>query len=125
MSEEYTSIARRYWERDGQSSKVELRIGDARKNLGELPKEAALDFVFIDADKGGYLDYWEELVPRVRSGGVIAVDNVLWSGRLVDPDATDDNTKAIRVFNDHSAADSRVEQVILPVGDGVTLARKR
>ncbi|HIW62830.1 MAG TPA: class I SAM-dependent methyltransferase [Candidatus Stackebrandtia excrementipullorum] len=125
MSEEYTSIARRYWERDGQSSKVELRIGDARKNLGELPKEAALDFVFIDADKGGYLDYWEELVPRVRSGGVIAVDNVLWSGRVVDPDATDDNTKAIRVFNDHSAADSRVEQVILPVGDGVTLARKR
>lgn len=125
ISEQYTSIARQYWERDGQSDKVELRIGDARKGLSELPTDPTLDFVFIDADKGGYIEYWEELVPRVRSGGVITVDNVLWSGRVVDPSETDANTEAVRAFNDHANADTRVEQMILPIGDGLTLARKR
>lgn len=124
ISEEYTSIARRYWERDGQAGKVELRIGNARENLASLPAEPDIDFVFIDADKPGYIDYWEALVPRVRRGGLIAVDNVLWSGRVVDPTETDAGTEAVRAFNDHAAADTRVEQVMLPVGDGLTLARK-
>lgn len=124
ISEEFTSIARRYWERDGQAHKIELRIGDARNGLSELPQDAALDFAFIDADKPGYLEYWEQLVPRMRPGGLIAVDNVLWSGRVTDESDTSSGTEAIRAFNDHAAADKRVEVVIVPIGDGLTLARR-
>jgi len=124
ISEEFTSIARRYWERDGQTDKIELRIGDARTGLSELPEDARLDFAFIDADKPGYLEYWEQLVPRMRPGGLIAVDNVLWGGRVTDGSDTSPNTEAIRAFNEHAAADKRVDVVILPVGDGLTLARR-
>ncbi len=81
--------------------------------------------MFIDADKGGYAAYFEELVPRVRSGGLLLADNTLWSGRVVDESATDEDTTAIRAFNDRVAADDRVESFILPVGDGLTLIRKR
>jgi caffeoyl-CoA O-methyltransferase len=89
-----------------------------------LPHEAVIDLVFIDADKPGYADYWDELVPRVRPGGVLLADNVLWSGRIVDESVADDNTVALRAFNDKVTADDRVEVVVLTAFDGLTIARK-
>lgn len=125
VSEEFTAIARRYWKRAGVADRIELRIGDARENLGGLPTDPHLDLAFIDADKPGYLAYWEALVPRMRPGGVIAVDNVLWHGTVADPDADPNpNLTAIKEFNAHAAADKRVDLVMLPIGDGLTLARK-
>jgi caffeoyl-CoA O-methyltransferase len=100
-----------------------LRVGPAAERLRELPFEPYLDLVFIDADKGGYSTYWNELVPRVRPGGVILVDNVLWSGRVVDPQT--ENDRAITTFNDMARNDPRVELVILPIADGLTMARRR
>lgn len=125
VSEEFTAIARKYWSRDSQDGKIELRIGDAADLLGELPDEPYLDLAFIDADKPSYPTYWDALVPRMRTGGVLVVDNVLWSGRVADPEDTDENTVHIRRFNDHASADDRMEIVMLPIGDGVSLARKR
>lgn len=126
ISEEYTSIARRYWDRAGVADRVELRIGPAVDRLGELPAEPHLDWVFIDADKENYGAYWEALVPRVRPGGLLAIDNVLWSGRVLEaPNEQESSTAAIIAFNDMVAADKRVEPVMLPIGDGLTLARKR
>jgi caffeoyl-CoA O-methyltransferase len=125
ISEEYTSIARRYWERAGVADRVELRLGDATKNLAELPDEPHLDLAFIDADKENYQVYWDTLVPRMRPGGMIMVDNVLWSGRVLDPRPSDPATWAIVGFNASVAADDRVETVMLPIADGVTLARKK
>lgn len=126
ISEEYTSVARRYWDRAGVADRIELRIGPAVERLRELPEEPHLDWVFIDADKENYAAYWEALVPRVRSGGLLAVDNVLWSGRVLDPPSErDSSTAAIIAFNDMVVADQRVEPVMLPIGDGLTLARKR
>jgi caffeoyl-CoA O-methyltransferase len=90
-----------------------------------LPKEANVDLAFIDADKSSYLDYYEELVTRVRPGGVLLVDNVLWSRRVIDAAITDDDTTAIRTFNDRIAADDRVDTVMLPIGDGLTIAYKK
>jgi caffeoyl-CoA O-methyltransferase len=124
VSDEFTSIARRYWQRAGVDDRIELRLAPALETLQTLPATAHLDFAFIDADKGGYPSYWAELVPRMRPGGVIAVDNTLWSGRVVDPAATGD-TAAIIAFNDIVRDDDRVEKVVLTVGDGLTLARKR
>jgi caffeoyl-CoA O-methyltransferase len=92
--------------------------------LSGLPDEADIDLVFIDADKAGYAAYWDELVPRVRRGGVLLADNVLWSGEIVDESVTDDNIGALRAFNDKVAADDRVEVVVLPAFDGLTVARK-
>jgi caffeoyl-CoA O-methyltransferase len=123
ISEEFTGVARRYWERAGVADRIELRIGAAAENLRELPEEPHLDLVFIDADKGGYPDYWNALVPRVRAGGVLLVDNVLWSGRVLDPQGESD--RAIVEFNALAAADERVELVMLPIADGLTMARKR
>lgn len=125
VSEEYTAIARRYWERAGVADRIELRIAPAIETLRALPTEPYLDLSFIDADKEGYVGYWEELVPRTRPGGVIAVDNTLWSGRVVDEDEQNDTVRAIRAFNDRAAADDRVDVVLLPLGDGVTVARRR
>jgi predicted O-methyltransferase YrrM len=126
ISEEYTSIARGFWDRAGVADRIELRIGPAVERLAELPAEPHLDWVFIDADKENYSAYWEALVPRVRTGGLLAVDNVLWSGRVLEPPAErDSSTAAIIAFNDMVAADKRVEPVMLPIGDGLTLARKR
>jgi len=122
ISAEYTSIARRYWERAGVADRVELRIGDARETVRELT-ETDVDLAFIDADKSSYPVYWEELVPRMRPGGVILLDNVLRHGRVLDPQSADD--RAIVAFNDLVAADKRVEAVLLPIADGVTIARKR
>ena len=90
-----------------------------------LPEAETIDIAFIDADKPNYANYFEELLPRLRPNGVILVDNVLWGGRVVDADADDDNTVAIKAFNDIVAADARVDAVMLPVSDGLTLLRKR
>ncbi|MEW2376351.1 O-methyltransferase [Micromonospora sp. NPDC047812] len=121
ISEEFTAIARRYWERAGVDDRIELRIGPAGDTLRELPHERHLDFAFIDADKTGYPIYWAELVPRMRPGGVIAVDNVLRGGRVIAPQNADD--RAIAAFNDEVLADVRVDAVMLPIADGLTLAR--
>ncbi|MEV2237039.1 O-methyltransferase [Micromonospora sp. NPDC049891] len=120
ISEEYTSIARRYWARAGVDDRIDLRIGPAGDTLRELPHDRYLDFAFIDADKTGYPVYWAELVPRMRPGGVIAVDNVLRNGRVVAPQSADD--RAIAAFNEDVLADVRVDAVMLPIADGLTLA---
>ncbi|QGG96309.1 O-methyltransferase [Actinomarinicola tropica] len=125
VSEEYTALAREAWARAGVADRVELRIGPALDTLRALPGDTRIDLAFIDADKGGYLDYYEEIVGRMGPGGVVLVDNVLWSGRVVDEADTDGDTRAIRTFNDHVAADDRVEVAVLAVGDGLTLARVR
>ena len=123
ISDEFTSVAQRYWERAGVAERIELRIGPAAERLRELPSEPRLDLSFIDADKTGYPTYWEELVPRTRPGGLIVVDNVLRDGRVLAP--RDDSDKAIVRFNDIAARDERVEVVMLPIADGITLARRR
>ena len=125
VSEEYTALAKDTWERAGLTDRIELRIGPALDTVRALPATPHLDLSFIDADKASYGAYYDELVPRTRAGGVILVDNTLWSGRVVDQDVDDADTVAIRAFNDRVAADDRVEGVILPVSDGLTLIRKR
>jgi caffeoyl-CoA O-methyltransferase len=125
VSEEWTAIARTYWDRAGVADRIELRLGPALETLRTLRTDPVVDLAFIDADKGTYPAYWDELVPRMRPGGVILVDNVLWSGRVADEAADDEGTKQIREFNDKVAADARVDVVILPIADGLTMARKR
>jgi caffeoyl-CoA O-methyltransferase len=125
VSDEWTSIGRPYWEKAGVAHKIDLRIGPAAETLRSLPLEENVDIAFIDADKPSYAVYFEELLRRTRSGGVILVDNVLWLGRVVDPAADDEQTVAIREFNDLVAADDRVDCVMLPISDGLTLLRKR
>jgi caffeoyl-CoA O-methyltransferase len=124
VSEEWTSVARRYWQLAGVADQIDLQLRPALETLREMPAGEAFDFAFIDADKSSYVSYWEEVVPRVRPGGVILVDNTLSHGRVIDPSATSADVQGIRVFNDHAAADARVALVLLPVGDGLTLARK-
>ncbi|SCE87488.1 caffeoyl-CoA O-methyltransferase [Micromonospora haikouensis] len=123
ISAEYTDVARRYWARAGVDDRIELRIGPAGDTLRELPYERRLDFAFIDADKVGYPVYWAELVPRMRPGGIVAVDNTLRGGRVLAPSNADD--RAVAAFNDEVMADVRVEPVLLPIADGLTLARVR
>ncbi|HEX6422755.1 MAG TPA: class I SAM-dependent methyltransferase [Acidimicrobiales bacterium] len=124
VNEEWTAIGRRAWVRAGLADRIDLRIGPAIETLRAMPDEP-LDLAFIDADKPAYLDYWRELVPRVRPGGLLVADNVLWSGRVADPSADDADTRALRAFNDAVAADERVEVAVLPAFDGLTLARRR
>jgi len=124
ISEEWTSIGRRYWEKAGVDHKIELRLGPALDTLRSLPLDPVYDLAFVDADKPSYIDYYEELVPRVRPNGLILADNVLWIGRVVDPERNDDDTVAIRRFNDHILADPRVEVVMVPISDGLTMVRK-
>jgi caffeoyl-CoA O-methyltransferase len=125
LSAEWTSVARRYWERAGVADRIELVVGHAAETLRALPREPAFDFAFLDADKTGYVDYYEEILPRLRPNGLLAVDNVLWSGRVIRASVRDADTRAIRAFNDRVAADARVESVILPVADGLAVVRKR
>ena len=124
ISADYTSIAQRYWKRAGLDDRIELRLGPAAERLSQLPDEPHLDIAFIDADKEGYASYWAALVPRMRTGGLIMVDNVLWSGKVTDPDGADPTTGLMIAFNDTVVADPRVEAVMLPIADGLTLARK-
>ncbi len=123
VSEEFTAIARRYWERAGLADRIELRLAPALDTLRAMPAEPHVDLAFIDADKAEYSAYWAELVPRMRPGGVLLVDNVLWSGRVVDP--VESVEKTIAQFNDEVLADDRVESVIIPLADGLTIARRK
>lgn len=127
VNEEWTSIGRRYWDRAGVGDRIELRIGPAIDTLRSLPAEPTFDLAFIDADKASYPAYYEEILTRLRPNGVVLVDNVLWSGHAAAPPADDDGAdlRAIRAFNDAVAADERVDSVILPIADGLTLARRR
>ncbi|MFF3270726.1 O-methyltransferase [Streptomyces chrestomyceticus] len=123
VSEEWTAYGREAWERAGVADRIDLRIAPALDTLRSMPAEPHIDFAYLDADKGNYVGYWDELVPRLRPGGLIAADNVLFGGTVTDPQATG-AAAAIREFNDHVMADQRVEAVILTVADGLTVARK-
>lgn len=125
VSEEWTALARRYWERAGVADRVDLRIAPALETLRALPAEEAVDFAFVDADKVGYPDYYAELVPRVRPGGLIVLDNVLQRGRVIDSSDQHEAVVAVRRVNAIVAADERVDCVMIPMRDGVTIARKR
>jgi caffeoyl-CoA O-methyltransferase len=125
ISEEWTAIARRYWARAGVEDRIDLRIGPAAETLRSLPTEERFDLGFIDADKPRYSVYYEEILSRLRPGGLILVDNVLWQGRVVDPEENGDSTRAIREFNVLVRGDERVDRVMLPVSDGLTIVRKR
>lgn len=124
VSEEWTDIARTHWEAAGVTDRIELKIAPAIDTLRSLPHDPVIDMAFIDADKSGYLAYFEEILARLSSNGVILVDNTLWSGAVVDGEDTSRDTVALRDFNDAVAADDRVRQVLLPVGDGVTMIRR-
>ena len=123
VSEEWTSVARDYWSRAGVAEKIELRIAPAVETLRSLPTEDSFDFAFIDADKAGYPAYVEEILPRLRPGGLMVLDNMLRDGRVLAPEGDDD--RAIDELNRALVADERVDVVLLPVRDGVSLARKR
>lgn len=125
INEEWTAVARKYWERDGIDRKIELRLAPALDTLRSLPAGEQFDVAFIDADKTNYGNYYEEVLSRLRRNGAILVDNTLWGGAVTDPKATDDQTNVIRAFNRTVASDDRVESTILTVGDGLTLIRKR
>jgi caffeoyl-CoA O-methyltransferase len=125
VSEEWTSVARKYWQRAGVADRIDLQLRPALETLRAMPATEAFDIAFIDADKTGYISYWDEVVPRMRQGAAILVDNTLAHGRVIDPDVQDANVQGIKAFNDHAVADDRVVLVMLPIGDGLTLARKR
>jgi caffeoyl-CoA O-methyltransferase len=125
VSEEWTGLARKYWQRAGVEDRIDLRIAPAIETLNALPADPVVDFAFIDADKTGYPDYYEALVPRVRPGGLIVVDNVLFSGRVLESTPSRPAVAAIQRLNDLVVADDRVDAVMLPVRDGVTLIRRR
>lgn len=125
---EATAIARRAWKRAGVSDRIELRLGPALETLAALTREAgagSFDFVFIDADKPAYPRYYEACLTLARPGGIILLDNMLWSGKVADPSVADPDTTAIRELNARIRDDARVEAVLLSIGDGVMLARKR
>jgi caffeoyl-CoA O-methyltransferase len=125
VSEEWTSVGRRYWEQAGVADRIELRIAPAVETLRALPKDQPIDLAFVDADKPSYAAYYEELLARLRPNGVILVDNVLWGGSVVEDDPADANRVAIRAFNDMVAGDDRVDTAMIPLGDGLTFIRKR
>jgi caffeoyl-CoA O-methyltransferase len=125
VSDDWTSIARRHWAMAGVDDRIELRIAPAAETLAGLPADPPIDLAFIDADKPGYRTYYDLIVDRLRPGGLVLLDNVLWSGQVVDDDDQSDDTVAIRAINDHVVADDRVDAVMLPIADGLTVARRR
>ena len=125
VNEEWTAIGRRYWDEAGVGARITLELGPAIDTLRALPAGEAFDLAFIDADKPGYARYFEELVPRMRPGALVLVDNVLWSGRVIEPDDDSTDTVALRAFNDQVVADPRVESVMLAVGDGLSVIAVR
>ncbi len=125
VSDEWTQIGVPYWEKAGVAHKIDLQIAPAIETIASLPMLADVDLAFIDADKSSYIEYFEGLMPRMRTGGVILVDNVLWGGAVADPEVDEEQTVAIRAFNDHVVSDDRVDCVMLPISDGLTLLRKR
>lgn len=124
VSEEWTAYGREAWTKAGVGDRIELRIGPALDTLRAMPAEPHVDLAYLDADKENYIPYWEELVPRLSPGGLIVADNVFYHGEVTDPAATGSGA-AIRAFNDHVAADARMEAVMLTVADGLTVARRR
>ena len=128
ISEEFTSRAKPYWQEAGVAGKIDLRLGPALETLDALiadGESGAFDFAFIDADKVNYQGYFQRALDLIRRGGLILVDNVLWSGAVVDPARDDEDTEAIRAFNQACAGDPRISLSLVPIGDGLTLARKR
>ena len=128
ISDEYTRVARRYWQEAGVADKIDLRLAPAQQTLDELlqrGESGSYDFMFIDADKGNYIEYYERGLRLLRAGGIIAVDNVLWSGRVADPADTGTDTVSLRRFNEHVRADTRVHLSMLPLADGLSLALKK
>ena len=125
ISKEFTSIARRYWAEAGLAHVIDLRLGPALETLQLLGEDEVFGFVFIDADKENYSRYFEIAMRRLEPGGLIAVDNTLWSGQVLDESDRSPNTVAIKAFNDSVARDDRIEAVILPIGDGLTLIRRK
>jgi caffeoyl-CoA O-methyltransferase len=125
VSEEWTKIARRYWERAGVAGKITLKLGPAAETLRALPASETFDIAFIDADKPNYRVYYEEILKRLRPRGLILLDNVLWGGRVLDKSDQSENTVAIRELNDFIARDTRVEAVLLPLADGIFIAQKK
>ncbi|MEV6716737.1 O-methyltransferase [Lentzea sp. NPDC051208] len=124
VTDRWAGIATAAWTRAGVAERVEPLLGPAAETLRGLPEEPFIDLAFLDADKVGYLTYWEELVPRLRPNGLIVADNVLYAGEAASPDA-EGNARAIREFNEHVRNDDRVESVLLTVADGLSLARKK
>lgn len=128
LSEEYAAVARHWWTEGGVGDKIEIRVGPAIETLDRMVEDGMagrFDFAFIDADKEGYLAYWERCLRLVRRGGLIAVDNVLWDGRVVEAEDVEESTVAIRSFNARVRDDDRVDLSLVPIGDGLTLARVR
>jgi caffeoyl-CoA O-methyltransferase len=128
VSEEWTSVARRYWQQAGVTHKIELHLAPATDTLDALLTQGqagTFDFAFIDADKTNYLAYYERTLALLRAGGLALIDNTLWSGRVADPEVADADTVALRHFNEVLHRDERVDLSLLPIGDGLTLARKR
>ncbi|TDY00922.1 class I SAM-dependent methyltransferase [Thiohalophilus thiocyanatoxydans] len=128
INREWTDMAQRYWREAGVNQKIELLLAPADKTLQKLIDHGnanSFDFAFIDADKTHYLTYYEQCLKLIRKGGIIAIDNTLWSGHVADPDVNDEDTVAIRDVNDALHSDSRVDISLLPIGDGLTLALKR
>lgn len=127
VSEEYTSVGKRYWKEAGVDQKIDLRLGPALETLDELLRNGeagSFDFAFIDADKGNYADYYEQALQLLRTNGVIAIDNTIWSGRVADAGVQDEDTVAIRELNEKLSRDERITLSMLTVGDGLTLAMK-
>jgi predicted O-methyltransferase YrrM len=127
ISAEWTDVARSYWTEAGVADRVDLRLGPALETLDALVAEgagASYDFAFLDADKGNYAAYYERMLELLRPGGVLAIDNVLWSGRVIDPAEDDESTQALRDLNERIATDARVQLAMLPIGDGLSLVRK-
>lgn len=125
ISDEFTSVGRPFWERAGVADRIEVRLGDAAERLAELPDDAEVDFAFVDADKAGYQRYLDLLLPRLRQGGMLAFDNTLWRGQVLDAADDSADTVALRAFNDGLAHRDDVDVLMLTVGDGVTLVRHR
>jgi caffeoyl-CoA O-methyltransferase len=128
VSERWTSIARRYWEEAGVARKIDLRLAPALETLDALVAEGqsgSQDFVFIDADKANYVAYYERALQLLRPGGLVVADNTLWGGRVADPEIADEDTVALRHFNEHLHRDRRIDLSLVPIGDGLTLARKK
>ena len=128
VDEDYTSVGKPYWEEAGVAEKIDLRIAPAKETLQALIDEGqtgVFDFMFIDADKDGYDGYFEQGLQLLRTGGLFAFDNVFWRGAVADPAKKNENTRALRALNEKLGKDERISMAMVPIGDGLTLARKR